>query len=121
MALVNALARPDLGERDQALAEHLSLGAIVGHVLRRNRDAHLVEDELDLARQVVPLLADDRDLTGLRDQQLAELLQLGARRIPACEDPEVDLDVQSCGLSFRDERDRLLDCHGTRITGPAES
>ena len=79
--------------------------------LRAIGDAHLVEDDLDILRQLVPLLADDRHLTRLGHQQLAELLELGRRRVAACEHAEVDPDLETRRRLVDRERDHVFDLH----------
>src|SRR3954447_17758236 len=91
--LVDALASPDLRERHESLAELLALVRIGGHRFGRQGDAHLVQDDLDVLCELVPLLADDRHLARLGDEQLPEFLQLGSRRISSGEDAEVDADL----------------------------
>src|SRR4030095_13433472 len=67
--------------------------------------------DLDVLGEIVPLLADDRYLPGLRQQQPAELLELGGRRVAAGEDTEVDSDLEP-GRRFVDSKgDGLLDLH----------
>src|SRR6266545_1267221 len=71
----------------------------------------MVQDDLGILRDLVALLAHDRDLTGLRHEQLAELFELGRGWVAPCEDAEVDLDLQTCGLLLDGEGDDVFDLH----------
>ena len=111
VALADALARPDLRQRDEPLAELPALRSIVRHVVRRDRDSHLTEDDLGVLRHLVPLLADDRDLARLGNEQLAELLELRGGRVASGEDAEVDPKLETGGLLVDGEGDGVFDLH----------
>ena len=59
----------------------------------------------------MPLLADDRDLARLGDEQLAELLELRGGRVAPGEDPEVDPNLETGGLLVDGEGDGVFDLH----------
>src|SRR5207248_612788 len=88
VALVDALAGPDLRQRHEPLAEPSPLEGIVRNAVRGDGDAHLVKDDLRLLCHLVTLLAHDRDLAGLRYEELAQLLELGGGGVTAGEDAE---------------------------------
>src|SRR3954449_13339028 len=66
VALGDAGARPALRRLDQPPAEHVQLALVVGQVLGRDLDAHLVQRRLALGTDLVALLGHDRDLSDLR-------------------------------------------------------
>ena len=56
---------PGLGGLDQAPAEHVELVLVVGQVLGRDLDAHLVQRRLGLLADLVAFLGHDRHLAHL--------------------------------------------------------
>src|SRR5436190_7336857 len=70
-----------------------------------------MKEDLSVLRDLVPLLGDDRDLTGLGDDQLAELLEFGRRRVSSGEDAEVDPDLQAWLALLGGENDDIFDLH----------
>ena len=110
-ALVDALASPDLRQRHEPFAEFLSLRPVVRHVLRGDRHSHLWSTSSASSDDLVALLADDRDLTRLGHEQLAELLELGGGGVAPGEDPEVDPDLEAGGLLLHGEGDDVFDLH----------
>src|ERR1051326_1602880 len=111
MPLVDALAGPDLRQRHEPFAEIASAGLIFRDSIRRDRDANLVQHDLAGVAHLVPLLADDRHLAGLWNEELAELLELGSGRVAPGEDAEVDANLEAGRLLLGHERDGVLDLH----------
>ena len=67
--------------------------------------------DLGILRDLVSLLAHDRDFAGLGHEQLSELLELGRGCVASREDAEVDPDLEACGLVLLGEGDDILDLH----------
>src|SRR5712691_2415253 len=90
-----------------------------------------MQHDLRVLRDLVPLLADDRDLARLGHEQLAEPVELGRRRVSSCEDAEADPDLQAGRGLLAGKSDDVFDLHyrsysrpgpGLTLSGlPAES
>src|SRR6266516_5389700 len=90
-----------------------------------------MQHDLRVLGDLVALLADDRDLARLGHEELAELLELGRRRVSSCEDAEVDPDLQAGRGLLGGKGDDVFDLHygpysrlgpGLTLSGlPAES
>ena len=84
VAVGDAAAGPGVRGLDQAAAEHVELALVLGQLLRRDLDPHLVQRRLSFGADLVTVLGDDRDLADLREQRRREVVDLGgrSRRVP---------------------------------------
>jgi hypothetical protein len=57
----------------------------------------------------VPLLADDRDFSELRNQLAREVVDLRGTGLAACEHPKVDPDLERRGIGRRREGDHMVE------------
>src|SRR5207244_3019347 len=105
-------------QADEPLTERSPLVPIVGHTVGWHRHANLMEDDFRLPCDLVTLLADDRDLPGVWNEQLPELLELGSCGVTAREDAEVDPDLEACRLLLYHEGDDMLDLHSRSYNRP---
>src|SRR6266849_10754261 len=70
-----------------------------------------MHQDLGVFGDLVALLADDRDLARFGHEELAQLFELGRGCVAACEDAEVDPDLQAGRLLLDGECDDVLDLH----------
>ena len=102
---------------DQAAAEHVELVLVLGQMLRRDLDPHLVQRRLSFGADLVTVLGDDRDLADLREQRRREVVDLGGGRAASREDAEVDANLDARRLDAADAESEFRFAHHIRITG----
>src|SRR3954471_23245082 len=118
VAVGDAAAGPGIGGLDQAAPEHGQLAFVAGQLIGAELAPGLVQRRLHSAADLVPLLADDRDLAALRQQRRSEVVDLGRGRAASREDAEVDAHLDARRLGVADAESEFGFAHHLQFVYP---